>query len=121
MTKKSPHLHDGRIEGDVVVIEGKNVDVKSDFVLDGALKVVGSPKLDKIKGEIGSQRVGTGPASPTKHKVSVHKGSYVKVLETSTEVLKLPEVVKSPKATGKKKLKLKPGQTVSDFFRCKRY
>ncbi|WP_159434959.1 tandem-95 repeat protein [Rubritalea squalenifaciens] len=110
LSKNSPNLNSGRIEGDVAVIDPENVNVNAGHTIQGTLHVPGNPTIN------GSTQIiqGSGSTEPSSHTIGIHNKSTVDTVEVKTEVRVLPVVTQPADSSGTVDAVLSVGGSLGD-------
>ncbi|WP_346188841.1 tandem-95 repeat protein [Rubritalea halochordaticola] len=110
LSKNSPNLNSGRIEGDVAVIDPENVNVNAGHTIQGTLHVPGNPTIN------GSTQIiqGSGSTEPSSHTIGIHNKSTVDTVEVKTEVRVLPVVTQPADSSGTVDAVLSAGDSLGD-------
>lgn len=116
VSRHSPGLNGGRIEGSVRILLGESLNFNSGLVVTSDVIVPGTPNIN-INGSVNYNGtiVGSGNTSPSGYSININSSVSLRHINTRVDPIVINPVSPPPNPTGTTNLVLNAGQTVTSF------
>jgi hypothetical protein len=116
LVRQAPTLN-GRVEGSLQVMTAANITLNGNAAITGELRVPGTPQVTlNGRPSYGGVLNGSGPTTPTNHRLTLNGNALLGKLVQRTAPLPLPVIAAPPAPTGTRNVALNhAGQSPGDF------